>query len=154
MSSGYRRVPGAASFWHHSAAAVDDAKKSDKKSEKQAAAHVRAYLAALPPAVRKRMEQIRAAIRATAPGAVDHFSYQMPGFWLDGRTLIWYGAFRQHTSLFPITPALLRAHRLDVSGYETSKGTIRFPLSAPLPLALVKRLVKARVAEVRKRARS
>ena len=112
---------------------------------------VRAYLAALPPAVRKRLQQIRAIVRATAPGAVEHFSYQMPGFRLEGQALVWFAAFKRHTSLFPITPALVRAHRIDVSDYVTSKGTIQFRLDAPLPVALVKRLVKARVAEVRKR---
>src|SRR5215471_17761433 len=113
---------------------------------------VRAYLAALPPGARRRLQQIRAIIRASAPGAVEHFSYRMPGFRLDGRMLIWYAAFKQHTSLFPITPALVRAHGLDLSGYETATGTVRFPLTAPLPVPLVKRIVKARVAEVRKKA--
>ncbi|HMF42004.1 MAG TPA: DUF1801 domain-containing protein [Polyangia bacterium] len=113
---------------------------------------VRAYLAALPPGARRRLQQIRAIVRAAAPGAVEHFSYRMPGFRLDGRMLIWYAAFKQHTSLFPITPALVRAHGLYLSGYETAKGTVRFPLTAPLPVPLVKRIVKARVAEVRKKA--
>jgi len=110
---------------------------------------VRAYLAAQPPAVRRRLQQIREIVRATAPAAVEHFSYRMPGFRLEGKTLIWYAAFKHHVSLFPITPALLRAHRIDVSRYVTSKGTIQFPLDAPLPAALVKRLVKARAAKTR-----
>ena len=123
-----------------------------KDDAKQAAADVRKYIAALPPGPRRRMQQIRALIRATAPGAVDHFSYRIPVFKLDGQPLVWYAAFKNHISLFPITPALLRAHKLDVSGYQTSKGTIRMPLSEPLPAALVKRLVKARAAEARSRA--
>jgi uncharacterized protein YdhG (YjbR/CyaY superfamily) len=124
-----------------------------KNTAPQAGLEVRKYIAALPPATRKRMEQIRALIRAAAPGAVEHFSYRIPAFRLEGQPLVWYAAFKHHTSLYPITPALIRDHGLDVSGYETSKGTIRLPLSEPLPASLVKRLVKARVAEARTRSK-
>lgn len=110
---------------------------------------VTAYFAALSPPVRTRMRRIRAIVRATAPGAVEHFSYGVPAFRLNGRPLVWYAAFRRHIGIYPITPALVRAHRIDVSGYETSKGTIRLPMGEPLPAPLVKRLVKARRAEIR-----
>jgi uncharacterized protein YdhG (YjbR/CyaY superfamily) len=116
-------------------------------------AHVRAYFVALPAPARKRMQQIRAIIRAVAPDATEHFSYGIPAFRLEGQPLIWYAAFRSHTSLFPCGPALARAYRIDLSRYETAKGTVRFPLDAPLPVALVKRLVKARAAEAKKSAR-
>lgn len=118
-----------------------------KPSPAQSAADLRAYFAALPPAARRRIKQMREVIRAIAPSATEVISYRIPAFKLDGRMLLWYAAWTEHTSLYPVSAALLRAHGIESKGHMISKGTIRFALDAPLPVTLVKRIVKARVAE-------
>ena len=128
--------------------------RAAKAAAKAASAEVSKYIAGLPPPARRRMQQMRTLIRAAAPGAVEHFSYRIPAFKLEGQPLVWYAAFKEHTSMYPITDALLRAHEIYVPARERSKGTLRFPLSKPLDASLVKYLVKARAAEARKKLRA
>jgi uncharacterized protein YdhG (YjbR/CyaY superfamily) len=127
-------------------------KASSKRSAERPAVRVHAYLAALPAGARRHVEALRVAIRAAAPGAAEAFGYGMPSFSFEGRAFLWYGAWKRHSGFYPLSRATARSLAAELKGYETSgKGTIRFPLDRPVPTALVKRLVKARVAEVRRK---
>jgi uncharacterized protein YdhG (YjbR/CyaY superfamily) len=113
--------------------------------------HVQAYLTGLPAEARRELLKVRAAIHAAVPDAVEGFTYRMPVFNLNGRVLVWYAAFKHHIGLYPMGAAIRRAHAADLKKYGVSTGTVRFPLADPPSAALVKRLVKARVAEVTKK---
>src|SRR5262245_24774345 len=96
---------------------------------------IRAYLATQPAPQRRFLQQLRKTIRAAAPGATEHFSYRIPGFKLDGRPLVWYAGFKNHCSIYPITGRIREANRAALKGYETSKGTVRLPLTKPVPVS-------------------
>ena len=117
-----------------------------------AGAQVREYLAALPAESRKRMKQIRTMVRSLVPRASEVFSYRIPGFRLDDRALVWYAAFKNHISLYPMTDAIRRAHAAELKGYKTAKGTVQLPLDEPFPVGLVKRLIQARATQAKQEA--
>ena len=110
------------------------------------------YLAEVPSEARATLEKLRQTIKSVVPGAVEVISYQVPTFKLDGRMLVSYAAFKNHCSFFP-GAAPIKAHEDELKSYKTSKGTIRFPTSKPLPATLVKKLVRTRIKENEARAK-
>ena len=103
------------------------------------------YISGFPPGPRRLLEEMRATIRAAAPGATERISYQMPAFDLNG-ILVWYAGFSGHVGLYPKGSAV-QAFKEELKPYKTSKGTIQFPLDQPLPTDLVRRIVEFRVTE-------
>jgi len=110
---------------------------------------VGAYLAIVPRQARPALERLRALIRAAAPAAAESRSYGILGYKIDRKVFVYCAAWAEHLSLYPVTPAMKRAHAADVSRFQTSKGTLRFPLDQPLPVAAIRRLLRARLAEMR-----
>ena len=110
------------------------------------------YLARVPEPARGILDKMRAVIRSAVPlEATETISYRIPAF-RTNEVLIWFAAFSDHCSLFP-TAAVIEAFKKELAGYRTSKGTIHFPTDRPLPVALIKRLVKARVGNVESKKR-
>jgi len=120
--------------------------RSSAAKRKGAPTTVDEYLAGVPEPARSTLNKIRAAIRsAVPPEATETISYRIPAFKHE-RVLVWFAAFSDHCSLFP-TASVVEEFRGELKGFTTSKGTIQFPMDKPLPIALIKKLVKARVAQ-------
>jgi uncharacterized protein YdhG (YjbR/CyaY superfamily) len=103
------------------------------------------YIASFPEEIRKLLEQIRVAIRKAAPDAKETISYGMPAFEQNG-ILVYFAAFKNHIGFYP-TASGVEAFKNDLSLYEGSKGTVRFPLDKPIPVELITRIVKFRINE-------
>lgn len=114
------------------------------------AANVDAYIAGFSPELRARLEQVRATIRKAAPQATESISYRIPAYKLDG-TLIYFAGFAQHIGMYPAPRSSAEFHD-ELAAYEGGKGTVQFPHTRPLPLNLIRRIVKFRAAENRARA--
>jgi len=127
-------------------------KKKSKAADRKSAAKgsavpktVDEYLASVPEPARSTLNKVRAAIRsAVPPEATETISYRIPAF-KHKKVLVWFAAFSDHCSLFP-TASVIEAFKNELKGFSTSKGTIHFPVDKPLPAALVKKMVKARLA--------
>jgi uncharacterized protein YdhG (YjbR/CyaY superfamily) len=123
-------------------------RKTDLKGSP--ARNVDEYLAGVPKEARATLEKLRKTIKAAAPMASEVISYQMPMYKHHGM-VVGFAAFKDHCSIFP-GAAVMDAYKEELKRYDTSKGTIRFPANKPLPAALVKKLVKARIKENEGRA--
>lgn len=106
------------------------------------------YLAAMPPAARRATGQMRTLIRAAAPQADESRSYGIIGYKVGGRPFVYCGGFKQHVAMYPITAAMRREHGDAIARFQASKGTLKFPLDERLPVALIRRLLKTRLAEM------
>lgn len=124
-----------------------------KTGKRQAAGsareQTRAYFVAQPSRARRGLRLLEATIREAAPGAEPIFSYGIPGFRFGGKPLVWYAAWAEHWSMYPITAAMRVAGGVELASYQASKGTLRFPADELPPRRFIKRLVKARAAEIR-----
>ncbi len=117
------------------------------KSDDVAKAHE--YLAALPRGPRAGLQKLRRAILAVVPEGKLSFSYRMPAIRIKGRPVVWFAAFKEHSSFFP-GAAAIRQHAAELKEYKISKGTIQFPHGEPPSAALVARLVRTRIADMQK----
>jgi uncharacterized protein YdhG (YjbR/CyaY superfamily) len=112
------------------------------------------YIAAQPKAARPALRRVRSAIRKALPGAQEAISYQIPAYELKGSAVLYFAGWKRHYSLYPATGALVARFRRALAPYEVSKGTIRFPLSQPVPARLIERIARFRAKEAAARAKT
>ena len=110
------------------------------------------YLASVNSDHREALQKIRETVYAVGPNAQECISYGIPAFRLNGRSLVFFGAWANHCAFYPGSSATLKKFRNELKDFQTSKGTLRFSPDKPMPVALVKKLVKARIAEDNDRA--
>ncbi|HNK63722.1 MAG TPA: DUF1801 domain-containing protein [Anaerolineales bacterium] len=108
------------------------------------------YIATFPKETQKILKEVRATIKTAAPNAEEKIGYQMPTFTLNGKNLVHFAAFKNHIGFYP-TPSGISAFAEELSKYEGAKGSVQFPIDKPMPLKLIARIVKFRVAENLKR---
>ena len=144
--------------WTRGSCTIADMRKRKSASRRPAAKRggspksVDEYLARVPEPARSTLKRIRAAIRAAAPAeAAEIISYGIPAFKYK-QVIVWFAAFSKHCSFFP-TAAVIDEFEDELKGFSISKGTIQFPTNKPLPSALVKKMVKARLARIENKSR-
>jgi uncharacterized protein YdhG (YjbR/CyaY superfamily) len=112
------------------------------------------YISSQPAAVQSKLERVRSTIRKAIPGAEEVISYKIPTYKLAGGPVLYFAGWKQHYSLYPASGQVVAALRDDLAAYEVKKGTIRFPLSQPVPLKLIERIAKLRAKEIAGRAKA
>ena len=120
--------------------------KMDSKAQ-----NVTDYIAAAPQEVQPMLNQIRAAIQQVAPNATEYISYGMPVFKYE-KPFIGFAAMKNHIGFYPMSGSFVAAHKKQLAGYTTSKGAIQLPLDKPLPLTLIKKVVKLRIKETKEKS--
>jgi uncharacterized protein YdhG (YjbR/CyaY superfamily) len=109
------------------------------------ARNVGAYIRAAPKKSRSKLLQLRRIIKATAPGAEEGISYRIPYYDYYG-ALVWFAAFKNHIGIY-LRPPVIQEHKHELKGYETTKSAVHFPMNKPLPVTLIRKLIKARIAK-------
>lgn len=109
------------------------------------------YIAQFPSETQKVLNQVRDLIRAAAPDATELISYRMPTFDLNGQHLVHFAGYDKHVGFYPI-PSGIEAFKTELSVYKQGKGSVQFPLSEPMPVDLIRRIVEYRVAESNRKA--
>ncbi len=112
------------------------------------------YIASQPEAVQDVLKRVRSTIRKAVPGAEEMISYKIPTYKLHGDPVLYFAGWRKHYSLYPANDHVVAAFKDDLAPYEVNKGTIRFPLSEPVPIKLIGRIAKFRAKEVAEREKS
>ncbi len=107
-----------------------------------------AYFRKFPKDVQRRLKQMRSAIRGVVPKAEEKMSYGIPAFYLNGKYVAYYAAFKSHIGFYPI-PKTLTAFKAALSKYKQGKGSVQFPFESALPLPLIKKIVRARLKAIR-----
>jgi uncharacterized protein YdhG (YjbR/CyaY superfamily) len=111
------------------------------------------YIASQPAAVRGILARVRRAIRKGIPRAEEVISYKIPAYKLNGSVVLYFAGWKQHYSLYPAGASILAAFKDELAPYKVEKGTIRFPLSKPVPVKLIERIAKFRAAEAAEHGR-
>jgi uncharacterized protein YdhG (YjbR/CyaY superfamily) len=106
------------------------------------------YIASAPAPSRKALRELRALIKSTLPRLQEKISYRIAGFVLGERYLLYMAGWEKHVSLYPVTAAIARSLKREITPYRTGKGTLQFSLAKPIPKGLIRRIVKVRAREL------